>query len=187
VQVGHSPVVNPLKWDAIAPSGHRSSVGWNPASYTPRPLIPVGCCRTNFAAWRFMQRACRGLSGRVGQPMTLVRVLVPASPPSPLRQDASHRQTFSLGLEPELSTTRLSRQPGFHGLCPESAGFVIMSGTRPKCQELDPTGSVVPCIIGKWLVQALVAERQRCAPACLCEARSGAHVIYLPLQNRRIL
>ena len=129
VQVGHSPVVNPLKWDAIAPSGHRSSVGWNQASYTPRPLIPVGCCRTNFAAWRFMQRACRVLSGRV---MTLVRVLVPASPPSPLRQDASHRQTFSLGLEPELSTTRLSRQPGFHGLCPESAGFVIMLGTRPN-------------------------------------------------------
>ena len=64
--------------------------------------------------------------------MTLVRVLVSANPPSPLRQDASHRQPFSLGLGPELSTTRSVGNRGFHGLCLESAGFVIMSGTRPN-------------------------------------------------------
>ena len=51
--------------------------------YRTRTLMPVSALCNQSSAAPLIRRACRSLSETVGQPMTLIRVLVPASPAHP--------------------------------------------------------------------------------------------------------
>jgi hypothetical protein len=83
------PVIQAIDgWDlrSVSPAGSGRHV--QAAVSRTRDRRPAGRAFSESVGLRVfralrMQRACRVLSDRVGQPMTLIRVLVPTSPPSP--------------------------------------------------------------------------------------------------------